>query len=355
VGTVTKLYRNQGSGKGAARFADVTLQAGLAAAPGPGLGVVCADFNGDRWPDLFVTNDGKPNHLWINQRDGTFKEEAVLRGIAYNALGKAEANMGIALGDVDGDGSFAVYVTHLTEETNTLWKQGPKGLFQDRTAATGLASPRWRGTGFGTVFADFDHDGHLDLALVNGRVARERRANTAAKPSDKPEEFWKAYAERNQLFANDGKGKFRDLSADNDPFCGTANVARSLAVGDLDNDGALDLLVTTIAGPVRLYRNAVPQRGHWLMIRAVDPAQRRDAYGSEITVHAGERHWKRWLNPGSSYLCSNDPRAHFGLGEVNKVDSIQVLWPDGTEEVFAGQDADQLVELRKGEGKAAAP
>src|SRR5207249_1731001 len=157
-GSVANLYRNLGTekqggraGLAAIHFEDVTEKAGLGRLPGPGLGVVCADFNGDGWPDILVANDAKPNHLWINQRDGTFKEEGVPRGIGYNAMGRAEANMGIAIGDVDGDGLFDVFVTHLTDETNTLWKQGPRGIFQDRTVGLGLASPRWRGTGFGTV------------------------------------------------------------------------------------------------------------------------------------------------------------------------------------------------------------
>jgi hypothetical protein len=348
-GSVTKLYHNLGKrAEGGIRFEDATLKAGLARAPGPGLGVVCADFNGDRWPDIFVANDAKPNHLWINQHDGTFKEEAVLRGLAYNAMGKAEGNMGITLGDVDGDGLFDVFVTHLTEETNTLWKQGPRGMFQDRTVASGLSRPRWRGTGFGTVFADFDHDGALDLAVVNGAVRRKETSPAATQDG-----FWTAYAERNQLFINDGKGIFRDLSGCNAPFCGTAAVSRALVCGDIDNDGALDLLVTAIAGPARLYRNVAPKRGHWLLVRALDPVLKRDAYGAEITVCAGDRRWTRCINPAFSYLSSNDPRAHFGLGPAERVDSVQVIWPDGTEETFPGQAADRFVLLRKGEGKVA--
>jgi hypothetical protein len=366
-GSVTKLYHNLGksverearsaerqtSGASrlplrAPRFEDVTLKAGLARAPGPGLGVVCADFDGDRWPDILVANDGKPNHLWINQHDGTFKEEAVLRGLAYNALGKAEGNMGITLGDADADGLFDVFVTHLTDETNTLWKQGPRGMFQDRTVASGLSRPHWRGTGFGTVLGDFDHDGALDLAVVNGAVRRKEHASAGAGSG-----FWSPYAERNQLFVNDGKGHFRDISESNTPFCGAPAVSRALVCGDLDNDGALDLLVTCIAGPARLYRNVAPKQGHWLMVRAMDPALKRDAYGAEITVRAGDHEWKRLINPGYSYLCSNDPRAHFGLGAAEHVDSIHVIWPDGTEETFSGQAADRLVLLRKGEGKIA--
>jgi hypothetical protein len=130
-------------------------------------------------------------------------------------------------------------------------------------------------------------------------------------------------------------------------------VARGLACGDVDGDGALDLLITTVAGRARLYRNVAPNRGHWLIIRAVYPALKRDAYGAEITVVAGRLHWKRWINPGFSYLCSNAPRAHFGLGPAAQVDTITVLWPDGVAEVFPGQPADRMIVLRKGEGRAA--
>ncbi len=346
-GTVTKLFRNLGATSGRVRFEDVTLRSGLAKLPGPGLGVVCADFNGDRWPDIFVANDGQPNRLWINQKNGTFLEEAVMRGLAYNTLGQPQANMGIALGDVDGDGRFDLFVTHLTEETNVLWGQDALGLFRDRTAAAGLASPRWRATGFGTVLADFDHDGALDLAVVNGRVSRATGSPDPRAAVLGP--FWCRYGERNQVFANDGSGRFRDVSLANAAFCGTPAVSRALAYGDFDGDGALDLLVTAVAGPARLYRNVAPNRGHWLMVRALDPALKRDAYGAEVTVQAGARRWTRWVNPGSSYLCSNDPRVHFGLGSADKVDAIYVVWPDGTEETFPGRAADQVVEVRKGE------
>jgi hypothetical protein len=348
-GSVAKLYRNLGPGKnGTVRFEDVTDKAGLGRLPGPGLGVVSADFDGDGWPDLFVANDGQPNRLWINQKNGTFKEEAVPRGLAYDGMGRAPANMGVALGDVDGDGLFDLFVTHLTSETHTLWKQGPRGAFRDRTFPAGLAPPGSRGTGFGTVLADFDNDGALDVAVVNGRVSRDKPV-----AADVLGPFWGQYAERNQLFANDGAGRFRDVSRRNRAFCGAPGVYRGLAWGDVDGDGGIDLLVTTLAGKARLYRNVAPDRGHWLLVHALDPALKRDAYGAEITVRAGGKRWVRWMNPGSSYLCSNDPRAHFGLGALERVDAIDVLWPDGTRETFPGCPADQRPEtvLRKGEGR----
>jgi hypothetical protein len=352
-GTVTRLFRNLGRQPGnAVRFEDRTTLSGLGAARGPGLGIVCADFNGDGWPDLFIANDGKPNHLWINGHNGTFTERAALYGVAYNGAGQAQANMGVAVGDLDGDGLFDLFVTHLPDELNVCWKQGPAAMFQDRTTMMGLANPRWRATGFGTVFGDFDHDGALDIAVANGGVRMPQREPT--NDVEASDAFWGQYAERNQLFANDGKGRFRDLS-ESEPFCAPRAVARGLAVADLNNDGALDLLVTRIDGPARLYRNVAAHRGHWLMVRAVDPSLGgRDAYGAEVVVEAAGKRWKRSIDPAFSYLCSNDPRAHFGLGQAGRIDAIQVIWPNGVKESFDGCAVDQAIVLRKGAGPSLA-
>ncbi len=339
-GRVTRLFRNLGGGK----FEDVTVSMSLGQLTGPGLGVLCADFDGDGWPDIFVANDGAANRLWINQNGKGFREEAFLHGVAFNRMGQAEAGMGVAWADVDGDGLFDLFVTHLGAETHTLWQQLPRGSFSDRTTATNLLRSNWRGTGFGAVLEDFDCDGAVDLAIANGRIARSQ-AN--ANPKLGP--HWGLYAERNQLFAGDGTGKFRDLSPDNPALCGMPNVARGLAWGDINNDGAVDLLLTTAGGPAKLYRNVAPGRGNWLMVRAVDPELKRDAHGAEVRVQVGKRSWVRQINPASSYLCSNDPRAHFGLGDVKRVDSITIRWPDGKreEEVFEGVETNQRIELHR--------
>jgi hypothetical protein len=343
---VTRLFRNLGPRPdGRVAFQDVTVASHLAERPGPGLGVLCADFDGDGWPDIFVANDGAANHLWINQHDGTFRDEAVERGCAYNAAGQPEANMGVVFGDMDGDGMPDLFVTHLTNETNTLWVQGPVGRFTDRTRSSGLATPLRRATGFGVVLADFDLDGRPDLAVVNGRVVRSLAAKSHGFD-------WGDYAEPNQVFANLRGGKFTDRSAADGPFCGTPRLGRALCGGDVFNRGRVDLLATYIGEPARLYRNVAPTTGHWLGVRAVVPEWKRDAYGATVTVAAGGRRWTQLIQPGSSYLSSNDPRAHFGLGTADAIESIRVTWPDGRTEQFPGGPADRHVTVRRGEGVA---
>jgi enediyne biosynthesis protein E4 len=353
--TCCKLYHNLGAmpakdGKPAARvrFEDVSFASGIGQLAGPGLGIVCADFDGDGWPDFFISNDGQPNRLWMNQHDGTFVDEAVSRGVAYNVMGNAFAGMGVAVGDTTNSGLLDLYVTHLNQETNTLWRQDHKrGYFRDRTADANLLASRWHGTGFGTLFADFDLDGALDLAVVNGRVYRGSPARNTGLG------FWEVFTDRNQLFANDGTGKFRDVSEATPAFCGRWNVGRGLACADINDDGAPDLLVTSIGDRARLYRNIAPDRGHWLKVRAIDPKLKRDVYGAEVHVRCGQRQYLRLIYPADSFLCSSLPTALFGLGNATHVDSVLVVWPDGKPpEEFDGGPVDRLMILRRGEGHA---
>jgi hypothetical protein len=338
----TRLFRNRGATaeSGWQGFEDRTTEAGLNKL-GPGMGTVCADFSGDHWPDIFVANDLAANHLWVNQHDGTFREEAAQRGLAHNSFGATESNMGTAYGDVDHDGRLDLLVTHFTNENHGLWKQSTTGLFQEQSIAAGLSRCEWHGTAWGAALADFDLDGSLDIALVNGFVQRRDA------PSDS---FWDDYRDRNQLFANDGTGHFQDISSDNPDFCGRKNVARGLCVGDIDGDGRLDLLVTSIGERARIFKNVAPRPGHWLMVRAYDGQLHRDAIGAEVHVMAGNRNWNCVVQPCQSYQCSNDSRVHVGLGTADRVDTIEVIWPDGMSERFDCPSVDLVLQLERGRG-----
>ena len=353
-GSASKLFRNRGgelakngeAKKSRVAFEDVTVKSHIGEKAAPGLGIAVADFDGDGWPDVFVSNDGAANHLWINQRNGTFKDEAFKRGVALTTMGKSYAGMGVGIGDVDNDGLLDLFVTHLGIETNTLWKQGPRGNFRDLTAAWGLTVTRWQGTGFGTLMGDFDNDGWLDLAVVNGQIYRE--SVPRKKPGLSP--HWEPYGDRNQLFANTDGKTFRDVSHNNPAFSGYDTVARGLACGDLDGDGGLDLLVTAAGERARVFRNIAPNRGHWVAVRAVDPTLNRDAIGAEVAVVAGGVRRVRVLGSGDSYLSASPLVVHFGLGSAATIESYEVVWFDGTRERFPGGPADRAVVLSKGTG-----
>jgi hypothetical protein len=240
---------------------------------------------------------------------------ALLHGVAYSGVGLPEANMGIALGDVDGNGLFDLFVTHLTEELHRLWLQDESGYFQDRTAQFGLSGAR--STGFGTLFGDFDNDGDEDLVVANGMV--KRRGNEGPAKTDG--QFWTVYAQRNFLLENHDR-RFVDVSASTPSFGEQLGVHRVIVTADFDNDGALDLLVTRTDGAARLYRNITDRRNHWITVRLYDRSLRRDVYDSELRVIASGRTWTQWANPGRGFESSVDPRMHLGLGNVEQIDEF---------------------------------
>jgi hypothetical protein len=344
AGSPSKLFHNLGTGDDNTRFEDVTESAGVGL-PGPALGVLAADFTGDGWSDLLVANDAQANRLWVNQQNGKFVDEALQRGVAVSSLGKPEGNMGIAYSDADGDGLPDLFITHLGREKHTLWRQKPRGMFIDHTGPAQIAGAGMRGTGFGTIMEDFDQDGDVDVAIVNGRVVKDKPANEAELGP-----HFAQYAESNHLFENDGRGTFRNVSAQNPAFCGTPGVYRGLACGDLDGDGALDLVVTGIGGKARVLRNTAGDRGPWLQVRAFDPALKRDALGAEVVVRSGDKQWIRRVQSDGSYQSASSPITHFGLDKRTKVDGIDIAWPDGSQESFPGGEANRVIECRRGEG-----
>jgi hypothetical protein len=330
------------------RFVEVSVEAGIASVEDAGLGVVCEDFDHDGWPDFYVANDADPNNLWINRRDGTFVDDAVLYGAAFNRLGTAEAGMGVAAADADGDADLDLIVTNLIEETNTYYRNLGDALFEDATAAVGLGVQSMDLTGFGVALFDLENDGDLDAAVANGAVKRRPSpwdsASTASAGS-----FWSDYAEPNLLFVNAGNGTFVETAAGS--LTATAAVSRAMVAADLDGDGDLDLVTTTLDGPARVYRNEGGNAASWLEVAAIDPALHRDAVGARVTVEAGGKRMVRYASPAGGYLTATGSRVHIGLGTVEQVDGLVIRWPDGVEESFPGGPARRLMTLERGKGE----
>ena len=333
------LFRNDGTG----RFTNVSTQAGLADTLG-GWGVVSADMTGDGLVDLYVANDGKPNLLWANQGDGTFRDEALTRGVALNGAGKTEAGMGVAVGDADGDGRYDLFITHFGDETNTLYTGDADSWYRDGSAASGLGAVSLPLTGWGCGFLDYDHDGDLDVALVNGRVIRGPILPGAAGSA-----FWQRYAEPNLVFENSGNGRYEHVSDQAGAFSRHVENTRGLAFGDIDNDGDIDLVTNNIDNTLRVFRNvAIKNDRSWLIVRPMIGL--RDATGATVTLRIGQIEMSRLAHPAYSYLSSNDPRAHFGVGNATSVDAVDVRWPDGNSERFGVERLNQVVVLTQGTG-----
>jgi hypothetical protein len=334
-----RLYRNDGKG----RFSDVTISSGIAKADGAGLGVATGDYNRDGWLDLYVANDATPNQLWLNQRDGTFKDEGLLSGTAVNASGNPEGSMGIASGDFDRDGDEDLFVTNIIGETYAFYVNDGSGTFDDARARVGMAAPTAAFTGFGTDWFDYDHDGWLDLFIANGAVNVIEAQRGQATP----------FRMRNQLFRNTGVGKFEEASTAGGDAFARLDIARGAAFGDVDNDGDIDVVVTNNNGPVRLLLNQADRaRSHWVQVRVEQTAGNRFAFGAWVGIERpGQATLWRRVRTDGSYLSASDSRVHAGLGAAGAVSAVVVQWPDGGRERWTNVGVDRLVTLRRGTGQ----
>ena len=332
------LYHNNGNGT----FSDVSAQAGIGAYRGNGLGVVVGDYDDDGWPDVFVANDTMPNFLFHNEGKGLFREVGLLAGVAVANDGKARAGMGVDFGDYDGDGRLDLVVTNHEFEAASLFRNLGARLFAESTAESGIGPPTLPFVGFGVVFVDYDNDGKLDLAIVNGHVVE----NTAQfRPSS-------SYAQRRLLLRNTGDRRFADVSHLSGSGFGVEKVGRTLVAGDIDNDGDLDLLVTHSGQVVDLLRNEGGNRGNAVLVRLVGKRSNHDGIGAKLQITAAGTKQLRYVKAGSSYLGQNDMRVHVGVGDAQRVDRLEIRWPSGQVDVATNVAVNSIVTVVEGEGIA---
>jgi hypothetical protein len=331
------LFRNRGDGT----FEDVSVQAGIRVEPRTGLGVASADFDLDGWPDLYVANDGMSNLLFMNNGDGTFRDDTLLAGCAVNSEGQREASMGVHAADVDNDGDEDIFLTHYAKETNTLYINDGTAMFDDITQSSGLATPSWNFTSFGTRLFDYDNDGLLDILTVSGAVTIFSNGSR------------EDLAQTNQLFRNLDGRRFEDVTAQAGAAFHLEEVSRGAAFGDLDNDGDTDVVVFNNSEPSRLLVNQVGVGRQWLGLRLVGAKAPRDMYGAwvELRQPDGPKLWRR-VHTDGSYASANDPRIHFGLGDRTAAATARVTWPSGRVEDFMDLPVGEYTKLVEGTGRA---
>ncbi len=330
------LYRNDGDG----RFTDVSREAGLGVGFGTGLGVTVGDFDANGRPDLFVANDNMLDQLWLNQSDGTFREEAVFWGCAADASGRPKAGMGVSSADVDDDGDLDLVVCNLGGESDSLFLNNG-GFFVDRTRSSGLASLSGALTRFGMGWLDFDNDGMLDLYQANGAIGRRGRIYLDSDP----------YAQPNLLIRGRPGPRYEEVlprGGTREPLIATS---RAAAFGDVDGDGGVDVVVVNRDAPAYLLHNRAAKRGHHLRVRVLTDAG-ADALGAVVFAEFGGRRVRREVLAAYSYQAANEPTAHFGLGEAEGVDGLEVRWPDGRRRCFGSRRAGELLVARRSEGSA---
>ena len=334
-GLPSNLYRNEGDGT----FADVSGPAGITAAGERyGLGVLVADFDSDGWPDVYVACDSTPNLLFRNNRDGTFTEMGLLAGVAYSGDGKEQAGMGVDAGDYDNDGDLDIVKTNFSDDKSSLYKNHGDGTFSDATFEAGLGV-NLAYLGWGVGFLDYDQDGFDDIFIANGHVYPEIDGHG----------FRSRYRQRKVLYRNTGRSTFVDVTASSGAALLQPQTSRGIALGDYDNDGALEILVNNENGRPSLYKNFGP-RGNWIAILAIGNRSNRSAIGTRVSaVSDGGRRLIKEVRSGGTYASQSDLRLHFGLGTAKKTD-LEVRWPDGSVEKFAGVAANQFLTIREGMG-----
>ena len=336
-GLPDRLYHNLGDGT----FEDASGKSRIGLEHSSGLGVVCADFNGDDLIDIFVTNDGRANLLWINNGDQTFRNDALLAGVAFNATGMAEASMGVEAADYDNDGDFDLFMTHIDSQTNTYYRNNGKGEFEDRSLQVGLGAPSRAFTGFGTCAVDADGDSWLDVVTVNGAVIVIEKQAAANDPYP--------LHQTNQFFRNLGDGRFKEASDEAGPaLAGPSEVSRGAALGDLDNDGDMDLVISNNEGPARILLNEVGNRNPWIRLVVRDPEGRIDLLGSvvEVKLSGGRSLWRR-VRTDASYASAHDPRVLVNIPQGETIESVRVHYPGGAVDEWTGLATNRTHILRK--------
>jgi len=337
-GASARLWHNLGNGK----FEDVTRKAGLYDPTSKGLGVAVLDYNNDGWPDLVIANDTQPNKLYLNNRNGTFTENAVTAGIAFSEDGVARAGMGVDAADYDRSGRASIIIGNFSNQMLSLYHNEGNGLFVDEAPRSSIGRASLLTLGFACFFFDYDLDGWPDVFVANGHIDAE------------VERIQKriTYRQPPHLFHNLGKGKFEEVTASAGASFRTPRVARGAAYADIDNDGDLDLLITTNGGPALLFRNDGGNRNHALRVKLRGTASNRDGIGAVVRIkYDGETQWQM-LRSGSSYLSQSELVLTFGLGSENKVASVRIEWPSGKVEELTNVAADQTITVEEGKGIA---